>query len=207
MNNMLTLRRLATTGLFATGALILAPSALAHDALVSTNPSADSTVTATPSSIDLTFSESVMKVGNQVAIKAPNGEQTKATPTVTGSKVSVPFKAAGNGAYAVTWRVTSSDGHPVSGTFNFTLKDSKNTASAASTATKSAGTATQEPSASAGALAKASASTTKGPSTPTTDEPGDNQPWLIGAGVVGALALIGGGWYLAKGRVKNDPGM
>ena len=183
--------RLAITGLLAAGTVALAPSAYAHDSLISTNPKSGSSLSQAPSSIEMTYSANIMKVGNQVAITAPNGNQTTATPTTNGTKVSVPFKASGNGSYTVTWRVTSSDGHPISGNFSFKLTEQQTS----STAKKSEDI-----------KPVATASTTKGPSTPTTDAPGDNKPWLIGGGVVALLALLGAGWYVAKGRVKDDAG-
>lgn len=186
------IRILAPSALVLT-ALVSAPTASAHDTLTGTSPGANSTIDKAPQSLLLTFNEGVLQVGGQIAVKGPDGKTVTKAPTVTGTRVSVPFEPSGNGTYAVTWRVTSSDGHPVSGQYSFTLKASAN--SATSTATSSA---TQS-------AAPSTSSTVKGPSTPTTDEPGDNMPkLLIGGGVVAALALAGA-FVVARKRVKDDP--
>lgn len=60
---------------------------------------------------------------------------------------------------------------------------------------------------SAGVLTQPNTSPTSvtGPSTPTTNEPGDNEPVLvIGGAVVGTLALVGA-FLVARTRVRDDP--
>lgn len=55
--------------------------------------------------------------------------------------------------------------------------------------------------------ATASPSTVKGPTTPTVDEPGDNEPALVLGGFgLGALALVGT-FVVARRRVVDDPGL
>ena len=55
--------------------------------------------------------------------------------------------------------------------------------------------------------ATASPSTVKGPTTPTVDEPVDNEPALVLGGFgLGALALVGT-FVVARRRVVDDPGL
>ena len=51
----------------------------------------------------------------------------------------------------------------------------------------------------------ASSSTVKGPSTPTTDEPGDNMPLFVIGGTVAAAAAVAGTFLVMRKRTKDDP--
>lgn len=186
--------RSAAAGLALGAAVIAAPSAQAHDSLVGSNPAADSVIQAAPAQLVLSFSGSVLPEGSRVAVQNPAGGSTAATPKVSGALVTVPFRASGPGVYAVTWRVTSADGHPVSGSYRFTL--------AGSTSAATTPAATLAPA--APSLGGASSqSTVKGPTTPTTNEPGDNQPVLIIVGSLVALAAIAGGYVIARRRMTS----
>lgn len=46
--------------------------------------------------------------------------------------------------------------------------------------------------------------TVAGPTTPTTNEPGDNHPALVIGGGLISLGLIAGGWSVARTRIKDD---
>lgn len=115
----------ATMALLATVGLLLLGStaAVAHDTLESTTPEDGSTVATAPTQVVLAFSDDVVAVGTKIVISGPDGEVQQGRPRVDGTKVTqsmAPASAAGK--YTVTWRATSKDGHPVSGTFTFTAK-------------------------------------------------------------------------------------
>lgn len=109
------------------GALLAAlatPSpAAAHDVLTGTAPKARSTVTAPRSTVKLTFNEAVETSFAEVVVTDGAGDKLSAgKPDVVDNTVTQPirpFRAAG--AYRVAWRIVSADGHPVSGTFTFTV--------------------------------------------------------------------------------------
>src|SRR4051794_22641080 len=114
------MRRLAPA-LLALGLLVLAPTAaFAHDALEATNPAAGTTVTQLPSSVVLTFSETPLEIGTQVEVTGPSGSVSSGAPTISGRDVTQALApSAPGGDYTVSYRVTSDDGHPVTGTFSF----------------------------------------------------------------------------------------
>jgi methionine-rich copper-binding protein CopC len=120
----------------ATVALIggVAP-ANAHNVLVRTDPVDGSTVASLPDVIVLTFNEPGDADGTVIAVTGPAGNVASGVPTLVDSEVR---QAVGPGSpagrYTVNWRVVSSDGHPIDGSFAFT----------ASTGTS--GTATPRPS-------------------------------------------------------------
>lgn len=104
------------------GGLALGPAspALAHDQLVDTQ-----VVTANDGSVEavrLSFSNNIMEVGTEfVVTDAAGTDTTDGPPEVAGPDVTQPLMAdLEAGDYAGAWRVVSSDGHPIDGTF--TLK-------------------------------------------------------------------------------------
>ena len=122
-------RRAATASavLVAAGTLVLAvPStALAHDGLVTTSPAAGATVTEAPDSLELDFTGEPLPLGTLVAVTGPDGALVSSGEAeIRGTTVVQPIDdddAAGT--YRVQWRSTSSDGHPLSGTFDFTVTE------------------------------------------------------------------------------------
>jgi methionine-rich copper-binding protein CopC len=118
------LRRLLAV--FGGAALLLlgptATTAWAHDSLESSAPAEGASVTA-PAAVTLEFGEAPQALGTQVAVTGPDGTSvTDGDPTVSGSTVTQQLATdLPAGSYAVEWQVTSDDGHPVSGTFGFTV--------------------------------------------------------------------------------------
>ena len=107
-----------------TGAVILlalaAPPASAHDVLVASSPANRSTVARTPAEVVLTFDQPAIALGTQVVVTGPAGPVSDGAPRLVDNTVTQPLTAgAPAGAYTVEWRVTSVDGHPVTGTLSF----------------------------------------------------------------------------------------
>lgn len=105
-------------------ALVPAGAASAHDYLISTDPTADSTVTAELDQIGLTFNNAVLDFADstRLQVTGPDGSATHfetACASVSGTKVSAPIALGEAGVYTVVWRIVSADGHAVSDTFSF----------------------------------------------------------------------------------------
>ena len=93
--------------------------ASAHDALVGTSPADGSTVGAVPGRVTLTFDEPALALGSTVVVAGPDGRVMSGRTRVTDNRVTQAVQpGAPAGRYTVTWRVTSVDGHPVSGKFS-----------------------------------------------------------------------------------------
>lgn len=121
-------RRRRTTALLlalVAGVLVLGapPYALAHDGLVSTSPGAGTAVDTAPSAVRLDFTGEPLPLGTQVAVVGPDGGTVSDGPAeIRGTSVVQALAAdLPAGTYRVDWRSTSSDGHPLSGTFDFTV--------------------------------------------------------------------------------------
>ena len=97
-----------------------ATPAAAHNALRSTSPTADARPQRTPDEIVLTFDEPAIAMGTQIVVTGPSGPVQTGAPRLLDTTVSQALQpGAAAGSYLVEWRVTSADGHPVTGTFGF----------------------------------------------------------------------------------------
>lgn len=131
---------------------VVAPAAAAHDQLISTDPPDGAVLDTAPASVGLTFSEDVLDISTTVVVAGPNGS-VPTTPSVDGTTVTATLPGElPDGAYTVTWRVVSNDGHPVQGSFGFTVQ----AAGSAPTTTGDPGTASAEPTTSGAASSTAS---------------------------------------------------
>jgi methionine-rich copper-binding protein CopC len=105
------------------GLVIGASPAWAHNVLKSSNPTDGESVARTPSSVVLTFDEPAIALGTKLVVTGPEGPAQIGTPRLVDKTVTQDLQPrAPAGAYTVDWRVTSADGHPISGSFTFTAK-------------------------------------------------------------------------------------
>jgi methionine-rich copper-binding protein CopC len=112
---------LAAAILALAGLVIGASPAWAHNVLKSTNPEEGETVARTPASVVLTFDEPAIALGTKVVVTGPAGPVQVGTPQLVDKTVTQDLQVgAPAGEYTVEWRVTSADGHPISGSFGFT---------------------------------------------------------------------------------------
>jgi methionine-rich copper-binding protein CopC len=99
-----------------------APRAAAHNTLQGTDPADGSTVDTPPSHVTLTFDQPAQALGTEVVVLGPDGA-VASTGSAELVDTTVAQALAGGlaaGTYTVQWRVTSADGHPLSGELTFT---------------------------------------------------------------------------------------
>jgi methionine-rich copper-binding protein CopC len=120
---------------FAAAVLGIAGPASAHDAAESSSPAQGATVATPPEKVSVTFNKNPLGIGSQFSVKDATGaEWADGAVEIVDNVASQKLRAgAPAGAYTVTWRVVSSDSHPIEGTFGFTA-----TAAAAGAAAPSA---------------------------------------------------------------------
>jgi methionine-rich copper-binding protein CopC len=184
----------AAAALLTAGGLAIAAPASAHDELVSTDPAADSTVDALPAELTLTFSEAIdaTEGASEVQVTDAAGTTLSAVPPTSQDNVlTQPLEGTASGIVTVLWKVVSSDGHPVSGEFSFTV-----TEPVAPTPTPSE-TAAPTPTPEETEVATPSPSA----SPEAEDGSSDAWPWIIGGIVL--VALAGGVAYLLVSRARQ----
>jgi copper resistance protein C len=102
--------------------LALATPAWAHSRLEHTSPTDGATVPRPMSSITLTFNERVHGDFTTVVVNGPGGvSYSRGHVRVVDDNVFQDVYPLRSGAYTVSWRAISADGHPVDGQFRFTV--------------------------------------------------------------------------------------
>jgi methionine-rich copper-binding protein CopC len=98
-----------------------ATAAQAHNSLVGTSPEDGSTAKVVPAQVVLTFNEPALAVGTEIIVTGPAGQAQSGAAVLVNKTVTERLRPGSPaGQYTVVWRVTSTDGHPVSGRFSFT---------------------------------------------------------------------------------------
>jgi len=102
-----------------------AGTALAHSVVISSTPENGAEIASGPERVSVTFNEALQESFASLTVVGPDGNLwTKGDPAVEGPTVSAELGELGPaGVYTVAFRVTSADGHPVSGTRTFTLTE------------------------------------------------------------------------------------
>lgn len=112
------------TGLIlAASALLGAPAASAHAARIAADPAEHSALRVSPPRVSATFNEALQPAfANMTVVGPDNNLWSEDDPKVAGAVLSVGVRPLGPaGTYTVNYRVTSADGHVVSGSWSFEL--------------------------------------------------------------------------------------
>jgi methionine-rich copper-binding protein CopC len=180
--------------------LTVAAPASAHDEFISSDPAADAALEELPAQLTLTFSGALAADPGATELQVTDAGGTSLTdgdPVVEGTTVTQALTGAASGVVTVLWKVVSSDGHPISGEFDFTV-----TAPPAPTPTPSA---SPTASASASPTAEPTPTPTETPVSAASDSTlADVWPWIVGgvlvAGVGGAVVYL----LASRARRKRD---
>ena len=184
------MKRILTAGAVALALLtpgaLLAPTALAHSELVSSDPADGATLDSPPTTVSFTFSEPLMPDFVRIIGTNPEGV-TGDLPvsSVEGPTATVDWPAgAQGGTWQVSYRVVSQDGHPIEGGITFTY-DGPSPSPTGALPTSAAPTSTAPTSA-------PPSSAVPSPSTsPAADTSGGTSGLLIAGFAVGAIVIIG----------------
>lgn len=155
--------------------LLPAAPASAHNSLRSASPARGDRLVTAPSEVTLEFLEALKPAFTTIVLSDGAGRQMPAGEpvVVTGSKATLPITGTlPNGSYTVAYRVVSADGHPVQGSYGFTIADP-----AAPAAPAAASPSVARPPASPTATAARSSSGT------------GTKPLMVAAIVLAALAV------------------
>ncbi|MBD7950703.1 copper resistance CopC family protein [Oerskovia rustica] len=161
-----------------------AAPAQAHDRIVSTDPADGAQLDAAPAALTMTFSTEPLAVEPQVVVTDAAGTVVaQGSPTIEGTSATFPWPAELTGdTYTIAWRVVSSDGHPIEGTFSFAV---------AAAPEPAAPVATDEPAVvTPSATEDTTEATTAAASDATDDEARSIVPLLVGLAVLAAAAVV-----------------
>ena len=112
-------------------------AAFAHAELISSNPDSNSVIGAAPEVVALTFGEKLMvmageEAANQIeVVNSANERVDNADYQVTGEVLTVSLKPnLADDNYKITYRVVSTDGHPIEGVIEFEVSAAARSAEA-----------------------------------------------------------------------------
>ncbi|MFD6164744.1 copper resistance protein CopC [Oerskovia sp. NPDC060287] len=159
--------------------------AQAHDRIISSDPADGAQLATAPAALTMTFSTEPLAVEPQVVVTDTAGTVVaQGSPTIEGTSATFPWPAELTGdTYTVAWRVVSSDGHPIEGTFSFAVAAAPEPAPAPASEEPAAVT----PSATEDTTTEA---TTSAVPEETDDEGRSIAPLLVGIGVLAAAAVV-----------------
>jgi methionine-rich copper-binding protein CopC len=104
-------------------ATLNAQVAFAHATRVSAEPADNAVLTTGPHRVSATFNERLQTTFAAMTVVGPDGNVwSTGEPTVQGAVVGISLRPLGpTGTYTVNYRVTSADGHVVTGSWSFRL--------------------------------------------------------------------------------------
>ncbi|HEY5249468.1 MAG TPA: copper resistance CopC family protein [Dermatophilaceae bacterium] len=176
--------------LLAVAALLVgvATSAQAHDVLIGTTPADGATTAVVPARLTLSFGAPVLALGTIIIVTGPAGQVQTGKAVLTGNVVTQHLRPGSPaGRYNVVWRVSSADGHPVSGQFSFTARTSSPRQPAPATSTTPTTATATVPAVPA---TTATTSPPDGPGTAASRTSDASSLWWILGGGAGAVALV-----------------
>ncbi|WP_433493470.1 copper resistance CopC family protein [Micromonospora sp. CA-248089] len=105
--------------------LVPATPAAAHNSLQEATPARDARLTAAPTQVTLRFMQGLNPSFTTITVSdAGQRKVPTSAPAVDGATGTVTIdEPLGNGTYTVAYRVVSRDGHPVQGSYRFTVAD------------------------------------------------------------------------------------
>jgi copper resistance protein C len=176
-------RAVALGVLVAGVALTGAIPAAAHNELVGSTPADGATVTAAPQEVVLEFDQPVQAPFSQVAVlDTADGHHEHGDPLIDGGTITQRMDDLVPGAYRISYRIGSADGHPITGTVTFTV----------ATPATSTETTTSEPSPEV---------VTPAAATGASDQASNTMSLLIAGGLV--VVVLGAVVYVMFGRRRE----
>lgn len=171
-----------------TAALLLVPAtpAAAHNSLQEATPARDARLTTAPTQVTLRFLQRLNPAFTTITLRDATDRQVPASaPAVDGATGTVTIEEPlANGTYTVAYRVVSRDGHPVQGSYRFTVADPAAPPAAAPSP------ATPSPAASADVSAGAAAGADASPASADASAGADDGGLPVGILVGGAVAAV-----------------
>jgi methionine-rich copper-binding protein CopC len=168
--------------------LASAPAASAHDQLVSSTPATGERLSVAPSSVALKFNAPLLSLGHEIrVVDAASKNWVQGDSVLARETLTQPLAPdLPEGEYQVRWRVVSSDGHPINGSYSFLVGPDAQPGSIPATGT------TAGP---AGGAVQSDAAASGDATSP------DGLPGWLGAAGIGAAAGLG--LYLAWGLFQR----
>lgn len=198
------IRRLASSALVAALAamtVLLAPAspAAAHNTLRAATPAPEARLSAPPAHIILEFAQRLDPAFTTIVLSDASRRKVRTSePTVAGATGTVTVdEPLAAGSYTVAYRIVSADGHPVQGSYSFTVDEP-----AAGAAPAASGVAA--PDAPASGVATSGGAAPDAPASPaaSSSRSEGRGPWPLAVGGLVVLAAAAG-VFLSRRRRRG----
>lgn len=184
-----------------------APHAAAHNSLLGTDPEDGATLPTPPTHLTLTFDQPAQALGTEIVVLGPDGA-TVSTGTAELVDNTVAQALAADlpaGTYTVQWRVTSADGHPLSGELAFTASEGAAPAVTAP-ATPEPIEPTADPTTTTQDAVPSTEATVSAQEELAEDEDAGLAAGAVAAIVVAVLAVGAVTWFVVRERRRSEDG-
>ncbi|MFD6859068.1 copper resistance protein CopC [Rhodococcus sp. NPDC060090] len=193
------MKKLVTIFAAAAAVLLLGVTpAQAHSTLIGSIPAADAAVAGSPQEIELQFNQSINTAFATVTLTDGEGTQRGSSESIVDGdrvRLSIPESLAA-GDYTVGYRVISADGHPITGSYAFTVTAAAGQASAPDAPAASSAT-------SAAATPETTETTEAQAESADAESSGSSVPLLLIFAVLGVLVVAGGTWAAVRASRKS----
>ena len=176
--------------------------AQAHNYLVSSTPTADSTLTELPDEFDITTNDNLLDTGGitsafALQVKDADGRYYgDGCVAVAGPSMTTAPALGPAGVYTILWQVVSADGHTVSDEFTFTW--------APTDETETSNGATSPPDCGGTTTAAAGDESDTPPANNQADDGSSDVLWIAGTVIALALTLGVTALVIRRSAVRND---
>jgi len=198
----------------AVGAVLgFAAPAQAHDALISSTPTAGEVVTAPPAEFAITMNTPLVDIvgdGTGFGIQVTDAAGRfygDGCVSLVDATMSMPASLGAAGEYTMTWQVLSSDTHPVGGDIPFTWQPSADAVlSNGSETAPVCGEAVEDPDPEMTTQAEEPQDEPSATPTAEAESPADNTGTLLwlGGAALAVVAAIGATLYFVRPKKKSD---
>lgn len=194
------MKKLVTIFAAAAAVLLLGVTpAQAHSTLIGSTPAADAAVAGSPEEIELQFNQTINTAFATVTLTDGEGTQRGSSESIVDGdrvRLSIPEPLAA-GDYTVGYRVISADGHPITGSYAFTV-----TAAAGQTPAPDAPTASSDASSATSAAAAPETPEAQAESA-DAESSSSSVPLLLIFAALGVLVIAGGTWAVVRASRKS----
>lgn len=169
--------------------------AQAHSTLIGSTPAADATGASSPDEIELEFNQSINTAFATVTLTDSAGTQRGSSEAIIDAervRLAIPEPLTA-GDYTVGYRVVSADGHPITGSYTFTVTAAAGQAPVADTPAASSPSSVAAEPETTGTQANAE----------DTESSGSSVPLLLVFAALAVLVIAGGAWAAVRAFRKS----
>jgi copper resistance protein C len=180
-------------------ALLPAAPARAHNQLVKSDPARDAVLDTPPAEVVLEFVERLNPTYTTIVVTDAQQNRVPASqPEISGNRGTITFaQPLADGTYTVAYRVVSADGHPVQGSYSFTVA----AGGASPTPPVAPSEAQQAPDLATAPAAANDAGSASPAAAPDTNGNSGAVLAVVGIGLV--VLAVGGGFLLRRRRSEE----